>query len=175
MLIQKYLDEKIYSHARAPHATWSCLPFPTAHPSASDMALWKLAVWQIVSPTGISDILGRLLHNKHRIWAWRFDTHKNRVLHIKPMGTDIYTIMADPHRHIWYILTCSNQPVAARDLICSIQELDHDRIEVKSTKIQPSEPNVLQNILDVLILWDYTWIWNNLELIGDENWLVTLI
>ena len=27
----------------------------------------------------------------------------------------------------------------------------------------------------MLILWDYTWIWNNLELIGDENWLINSI
>ena len=55
---------------------WSNIKFPTERPPNKDFVLWRTAENSIVPVEGIPDKLGKLMHNRHKVWDWRYDLQK---------------------------------------------------------------------------------------------------
>ena len=56
-------------------------------------------------------------------------------------------------------------------LVCSIREVSTRAVAIMLTVAAPHPPDLSTCFLDVLVEWGSTWMWENLQLIGDEGWL----
>ena len=85
----RIMDGK-YLVRRKTNEKWSKLNFPKEQPPNKDFTLWKSAIWQVVPAGGIMDRLGNLTQYGHKIWIWRHDEDKYRLLDYIEGSMDIY-------------------------------------------------------------------------------------
>ena len=83
------LDEK-YLRRRPKNETWSTLIFPIQHLQSSHFHLWEAALQRISHPNNMIDSLGKIEHEGHKIWEWRFDRVNERVLRKNCDSVEIY-------------------------------------------------------------------------------------
>ena len=82
--------DRKYLKQRGVGEQWSTFRFPKERPLHKDFRLWQQAITQVIPEGGIMDILGNFKEPGHKVWEWRLDNDKTRLLHIKGEVMDIY-------------------------------------------------------------------------------------
>ena len=65
----------------------------------------------------------------------------------------------------------TNWPSEINGNICSVQEVALAVVEITSTATTPCSQEIPTCFLDVSVEWGSTWLWDSLQLVGEENWL----
>ena len=160
----KTLDMK-YMTPRQAEEKWSTLTFPKEKPPRKDFTLWKLALWQIVPIGGIPDRLGRLTHDGYKVWDWRWDQDRNRLLHSKGNTMDVYKhsnlprFSNTPNR---WTRTRTGRVLEKGGLVCTVREVGLAVVAVASSAEPPREKVMPTKIKEVLKEWGCMWMWKSL-------------
>jgi hypothetical protein len=170
------LDRKYL--VRRPHRDkWSTLVFPREIPSSKDYKLWRNALMQL-RPGGRHSVtrVHEFVSHGHKIWDWRYDEIGQRLLHHKKGGTmDIYIPSQTPGNirrpNCWTRTAPCDVALDDTGVICSVKDAG---LEVKAlcsyAQPAPSTP-ILTTFWDVLISWGHTWMWDNMQIVGDTTWI----
>ncbi len=174
------LDRK-YLVRRPQGAKWSTLCFPREIPSSKDFRLWRHALLQLRPGGRHSETrVQEFVQEGHKIWEWRYDKDGQRLLHFTQEGVmDVYIPSQVPgfgrRPNCWTRTMPWNVAREDNGVICSVKEVD---IAVMAISLQSSLPPVQSlptTFWEVLLSWDCTWMWDQLRITGDTNWLIDAI
>ena len=174
------LDRK-YLNCRPHTSTWSQLTFPREVPSSKDFRLWRRTLLQLRAGGRHSETRVReFIKPGHKVWNWRFDESGEKLLHFTHDGKmDIYRpsqASGFARRPNCWTRT-SPRDVAREDngVICSVKLVSPGVLAVCSwSQLAPPQPNPT-SFWDVLVSWGCTWMWDQVKLIGDINWIAGAI
>ena len=169
------MDEK-YLNRSPEDQVWSMLRFPKEQPTAADFAIWKTALLQIAPGGSINDRLGKFLTEGPKLWDWRYDRCNNRLLHYNKDGTmDVYgrsTLPGQTRYQTRYSRNLTHQQREVTGDICTVVKIGSSTtVSLKSYAPSPRPPRLPETFFDVLAEWDSQWMWEDLRLYGDDDWL----
>lgn len=167
------LDKK-YLEKRPDGEKWSSLTFPTEKPPRAFFSMWKEALLAIT--TGVR--LGEYESEGYKTWDWRFDDNEEnsrpRLLHLKGDVMDVYFKSADEqfvHMHNRWTRTRLDEPVEKVGQICSVKLIRDDTMAIVAKADPPPSPSHPSTFLEVLEEWGSEWMWEKLQLQGEDGWL----
>ena len=99
----------------------------------------------------------------------------NRVLHYTNDGVSIYHPTSDTQRSNRRNLVQRKQGIPKCGKVCSVQEIPHNQEIIVSIAADPVQKVLPLCFLGILIEWGYTWMWEALKVVGDDNWLEQVI
>ena len=162
-----------YLNLRNNSESWSSLIFPNEQPPHKHLKIWKAAVH------GVIRRLGRFKSRDHKIWEYRYDEEANEILHLKSTSTmDIYFKSLVPrynNRPNCYTRGRIDVPLENRGVICSIKQVALAVIGVQSTTTPLPDKITATSFWEIVQSWGQTWLWDNIQLSGDLNWLAEAI
>ena len=102
---------------------------------------------------GITDSLGRLKHKGYKIWNWRWDLERKRLIHFKGDVMDVYR-PSSLHRMVnvvnrWTRTRIGQEPEQGGQ-VCTICEVDLAVVAVVSNVDPPREEIIPTKITEVL-------------------------
>ena len=166
--------EKRYLTRRLGPERWSTYLFPRQSPPPKDFKLWRNALQTIRSHR-----VGRLLHNGHRIWDWRYVESEQIVLHRTGDTTmDVYTATGVPRyagRPNCWTRSRIDQVWRERGEICSVTEIARAVWRTAAPAARPAAPSKPGTIKEQLAIWGHEWIWRDLHISGEGLWLYDAI
>lgn len=168
----KVLDER-YLKRRPAGERWSTLRFPNERPPRKDFQLWAEAL-QLVAPAGgVMDRLGRFRHKGYKIWPWRHDATSERLLHLHSNSMDVYRRPSGRSTRMTarWVLDAPGVPLRPAGHVCTVRDDARGRKVVVSSAAPPLPKTMPTTLLDVLVEWGSTWMWNSLRLVGNDDWL----
>jgi hypothetical protein len=144
--------------------------WPNEHPTDSDMRLWRDAM-HLICPSGSSiSGIGCFIGHLHRVWWWFWDKAHSTLHHanLDSMTEDVFVLGQKPNQFTY----SHSQPLCAHETICSVQPT----LEGKHWCLLSTAPNAQQNptpslFLEVLQLWENTWLWEHMLVYGGVAWL----
>ena len=71
--------------------------------------------------------------------------------------------------------SATNLPTQKRGTPCSTREVSRLTVALTSTLEDCPPKDIPTYFLDVLLEWSCTWMWDNAQLIGDEDWIEAAI
>ena len=177
----KELDEK-YLIKRKEEQTWSTLGFPQEKPPRKDFLLWRQALTQLVPAGGIQDRLGVFQHGGYKIWDWQYDKPSAVLYHTTSTGVDKY-IHSQQARYAnrqnrGEKVAPQGAPTAtvvSRGVACSVKHHAPNIVAIASTVHSTYQADTQDSLLDVLLEWGSTWLWDDLVIVGDEDWIFQAI
>jgi hypothetical protein len=167
-----------YLTRRQMNVAWSTLLFPREAPPNRDIHLWQQALHLLVSQGRAAHQLGRFTENGHKIWEWRFDPGSNRLYNIRGASMDIYlpTHGDDQTRcpNQWY---CAHrgEPRVDRGTVCTLRDTGGGDKAIICHANDSWTTSTTLDFWGVLRKWQQTWMWDNLQWVGDDDWLVIAI
>jgi len=171
------LDSR-YLNLRPATAEWSTLIFPNERPSRQDVQLWQEAL-HLLAPRGHTQRrLGKLVQRGHKIWEWRLSPDRDRVFRARGKKMDIYAPLIGEGRtrrgNRW---SCVQRDVPYEDTgsVCVVDEHGGGQISVRHQTAEERSPQPTQDLWGVLRRWKRTWIWDNLQWVGEDDWLALAI
>ena len=172
----KCLDRK-YLTKREQEEQWSTYIFPLENPPTRDFTLWREVINTIAPRGRRSDSLGLHIREGHKIWAWRLDTHNNRLYHKKGDTMDMYgpsTTHELARRPNTWSLTEEN--IINREVgdYCSVN-VTQRFVNILSHTRPFLEPSLPSDFWEVILRWGNTWIWESLHIVGGPSWLTESI
>ena len=173
----KHLDKK-YLAPKDPAERWSEFNFPREQPPTRDVKLWWRVLRQLVPNVGIADRLGPLGPDSPKIWDWRWDISRQRLLHYVDGKMDVYkptnVLRYRGTRNRWTRLRIAQEPDVCGE-ICTVREVALAVVAVDSTATMAEPRQAPETLLEVLDEWECGWMWDSLSLTGDEDWLLEAI
>jgi hypothetical protein len=173
----KTIDRR-YLTWRQKGETWSTLIFPQERPPDKDFKLWESALFSIAPRGRLQDCIGKFVEKGHKIWDWRYDEEEAKLYHLKGAVMDIYTPSLVPgharQANRWSRARL-DQPRIDMGTIRTMQEV---ALGVKSIILFADGPLAQEKptkFWEVLRRWQRTWMWENLQLIGDDHWIAEAI
>ena len=169
------LDLK-YLNKRDKQERWSSYCFPKQVVSNKDIRLWRNALHQIrhVRTTH----LGAFLSRGHKLWEWRFDEDRNRLLRFHSEGMDIYSPSEVPRYanrpNCWTRSRVDQEPVDMGQ-ICTVRPVATAVWRISSYTPPPDRILLPTSLREVFEQWGNDWIWKDLRLDGDTAWLAESI
>ena len=167
--------EPQYQTRRPLDEKWSTLDFPTQQPPRRDFKLWREALTQARSRQ--LDRLGRFVVPGHRVWPWRYCEASDTLIRDKGQVMDVYVKSELPgHRRAnRYTRQIYDAPRLDGGVRCSVEEVAPAVVAIRSRAdpIRKTEPP--NGFLDVLREWGCLWMWESLELEGDDGWIAEAI
>ncbi len=111
----------------------------------------------------------------HKIWGWRLDQRSNKLggttMNVYlPSTTDGRT----RRTHQWS-LEQRGVPSAKQGLVCTVSDHDSGNVSIISLAEEAQVRQPMRDFWGVLKKWERTWMWENLQWIGDEDWLAVAI
>ncbi len=124
------------------------------------------------SATRVREFVSR----SHKIWDWRYDETGQRLLHLKKGGTmDIYIPSQIPgygrRPNCWTRTAPWDLAIEDTGVICSVKDAS---LGVKSLCSHAQPAPSLQTpttFWDVLASRGHTWMWDNMQIVGDTTWI----
>ena len=172
----KELDEK-YLIKRRVDEKWSTLSFPQEKPPRKDFLLWQQALRQLVPAGGIQDRLGAFQHVGYKVWDWHYDELNSALYHTTSTGVEKYVQSQQPRYanrpNRWEKAALPEQAavVVSMGAACSVKRHSPTSVSISST-VQSTFPETSHDsFLDVLLEWGATWLWDDLIVVGDEDWI----
>jgi len=169
----KRIDSR-YMDLRPDAESWSSLIFPYEDPSIEDLHVWIEAL-ACLSPHG------RLHHNLrlgdwktagHKFHEWRFNEEEDKLLcYYGDHYMDVYTSLGRNR----YSLDEVQQDRIQCGVACTVSELSPGTFRVLSRAAIPSNPPPPDTLWEVLQEWGGEWLWDDLELSGNFDFLVAAI
>jgi hypothetical protein len=163
----KAVDGK-YLKAREESITWSSLIFPNERPPTKHINLWRAAVHSVKRR------LGKFTAKDYKIWDYRYDEEAGEIYHHKGNVMDIYKRSLVPgydNRPNCFTRGRINVPLAVRGDICSIKDISLAVIGVQSYSPPLPEKQRETSFWEIVQSWGQTWLWENLQIVGDTSWL----
>ena len=166
-----------YTVERPGGEKWSRFTFPREQPTETDMALWRNALYRI-SPMGRAVLrLREFTSAGHRRWDWRYDEGNNRLLH-RAASNDVLTVYEQtgpegaPSRVNRWIRNDEVHVAELQGQLCSVKRLSDTAVSLQGTTAPPGAPPPAQTLLDVLAQAQERWLWEDIEITGDEEWII---
>jgi hypothetical protein len=171
------LDRK-YLARQQEGEVWSTLLFPLEKPSARDFRLWMSALYLLAPRGRPTHRIGQFIKKGHKIWSWRYDPGAGRLYHIRGASMEVYAPTAgdgEERRPNSWMCTMVNQPRSETGMLCTVQDLTGtDKAVVCYAEDAPTTP-LPSTFWEVLLKWQREWIWENLQWIGEDWWIVSSI
>ena len=161
-----------YLNLRPINEQWSHLVFPIECPPRKHLGLWKQAIMSIKRR------LGKFKDKSFKIWDYRYDEDKMQILHLKGNVMDVYTKSLVPRystRSNCFTRSRIDVPSESRGKICTIKQVALAVIGVISYSDLAPEKDDPESFWDVVKSWGQTWLWDNMRIAGDINWLADAI
>ncbi len=146
--------------------------FPQEKPPARDFHLWQCAVDTIAPRDRPRLWLGRMIDKGHKFWEWRFDGES--LFHLSGNKMDIYAPLVamgnNCNNNRW---TCSLrwQPRQDTGYPCLVTTNANGEVAIwlQAEVTHPENPPMM--FWEVLQKWKRTWMWDNIQWVGDDNWI----
>ncbi len=114
----------------------------------------------------------------HKIWEWRYDKVEAKLYHLKGVVMDVYTPSLVPGH-----VRCANrwtrshldQPRIDIGTICTMQEVTLGVMTIILFGEGPPTHKKPTKFWEVLRRWQCTWMWENLQWVGDDHWIAEAI
>ena len=173
----KYLDPR-YLKPRPRQERWSKVRFPQERPPRRDFTLWKNALNRLTPGGRLADRLGRDIIQSQKLWEWRYDLDCNELLHVRGRLMDIYHVSSIPRyantpNRFSKVLT--GAPFEERGHWCHIRRVSPLVVAVVSHTAPPLPDTPPSSFLEVLQEWGQEWMWDDLQFIGDDDWMAQAI
>ena len=170
--------DKNHMTKRKPGEKWSTLRFPKEKPPNKDFQLWRMALRQIVPAGGIPDRLERLTHNGYKIWNWRWDLERKRLIHFKGEVMDVYRPSSLPRMvntvNRWTRTRIGQEPEQCGQ-VCTIREVELAVVAVVSNTDTPREEIMPTKIKEVFKECGCTWMCKFLRIVVSDEWIIDAI
>ena len=164
--------DKRYLKRRPINEQWSHLIFPIECPPNKHLQLWKQAVM------ATKRRLGKFKDKSFKIWDYRYDEDKMEILHLKGNVMDVYTKSLVPRystRSNCFTRSRINVTIESRGKICTIDRVAEAVIKVVSYSDIAPEKEDPHSFWEVVKSWGQTWLWDNMRISGDIDWLAEAI
>jgi hypothetical protein len=148
------------------------LIFPQEKPPARDFHLWRSAIDTIALRGRPCLRLGRMIDKGHTFWGWGFNGE--RLFHLSSGKMDIYppldTMGNNRGINRW---TCSlrRQPWQDKGYPCSVTTKASSEVAIWSQAEVAHPENPPTMFWEVLQKWKGTRMWDNIQWVGDDNWI----
>jgi hypothetical protein len=125
--------------------------------------------------------LGKFKYKSFKIWDYRYDEEKMQILHLKGNVMDVYTKSLVPRystrSNCFTSFTRSriDVPIESRGKICTIEQVAVAVINVISYSDSAPDKEDPQSFWEVVKSWGQTWLWDNMRISGDIDWLAEAI
>ena len=169
----KYTEERIGT-------PWSSYKFPTVCPSEADFELWRSAIFG-VSPASRPRLRVREFRSLgHKIWDWRYIEEEERLLYKSPLTglVDVYgqsTLPGALGRANRWQMTLADQSIPFRGALCSVKQITDTIVGRQGETTAPEDPPMPTNFVDFLMPAEGKWMWDDLTIVGEDNWIVDAI
>ncbi len=122
--------------------------------------------------------LGNLVAKGHKIWKWHYDPENSQLYNIWGASMDVYVPPQGegqtqcPNR--W---SCAHrdQPRVDMGAICTVRDAEGGDKAIICHANEPQVPSSPLDFWEVLRKWQRTWMWDNLQWVEDDDWLLTAI
>jgi hypothetical protein len=154
---------------------FSPITFPLEEPLVRDFKLWECAIFRFgVGCRGQGRMQG-FKQPGHIIWHWQFDAETDTLYHLKSRDKmDVYAPSVIPglvdRRNCWS-LSYQAVPLVEQGDYCMTQEVALAVIAIILRTPAATQARRHNNIWDVLQSWGYCWIWENLRMVGKDDWI----
>ncbi len=161
-----------YLAKRPLQLAWLRLIFPLENPPARNFHLWWSTI-DTIAPRGRPRLwLGWMINKRHKFWEWRFDGES--LCHLSGNKMDIYApLVAMGNNCNNNRCTCSlrRQPQQDTGYLCfvTINTNGEVAIRLQAEVAHPKTPP--RRFWEVLQKWKRTWMWDNIQWVGDDNWI----
>lgn len=167
--------DKKYLTRRLPEQRWSTYTFPIEVPPDKDFILWRNTLFELAAHRRGRNRIGRFLHQGHKIWDWRYQEDEEKLYHLKGASMDVYTASGVPgfegRRNCWS-RSQWDVPINIRGNLCTVREVSLAVMSVVShTTPPPAELVECSTFWEVLNGWGCTWMWEKLQMVGEDNWI----
>jgi hypothetical protein len=118
---------------------------------------------------------GRFLTKAHKIWEWQYCEEARIVYHLKGVVIDVYEVRNHANRPNCWTCTRIDPPLVDQGEICSMKDV---ALAVKSIISYLPRPPTKANpasFWEVIRAWGNDWMWDNLLITGDLDWIAALI
>ncbi len=114
----------------------------------------------------------------HKIWEWRYDEKEAKLYYLKGVVTDVYTPSLVP-RHVRranrWTRACIDQPRVNIGAICTTREVALGVMMIILFSEGPPTHEKPTTFWEVLRRWQHTWMWENLQWVGNDHWIAEAI
>jgi hypothetical protein len=165
------IDEK-YLTRRPADAQWSLLVFPIEEPPRNHLALWSNAV------RSVRRRLRRFVFKSFKVWEYRYNEEDRLIYHYKGNRMDIYSQALDPqyaNRPNCFSTSSTNMQATEMGDICTIKRVTPTIIGVRSSSKPAPPADDPESFWDVIKQWGQTWLWDDITISGDLDWLAEAI
>jgi hypothetical protein len=173
----KAIDRK-YLTWRQKGELWLTLIFPQEKPPDKDFKLWENALFCIAPRGQLQDCIGKLVERGNTIWEWRYDEEEAKLYYLKGAVMDVYTPSLVPRhtrRANRWTTTRIDQPRVDIGTICMTREVALGVMTIILFAEGPSTPKKPTTFWEVLRRWQRMWMWENLQWVGNDNWIAEAI
>jgi len=173
----KSLDRK-YLSRRGDGEQWSTLPFPAEKPPEKDMKLWREALFKIAPGGSVADRLGGLISEGRKIWEWRYVSATNELFYLHSNGMDVYVrSRRRQYRNLAnrYEKSHTSEIQTEEGEICTVHEPAPGVMSIVSCSPPAPQQPAPSTFFDVLVEWGCTWMWENLQSVGEDDWMEAAI
>lgn len=165
---KKYLKRRTHSER------WSSLTFPIECPPDRDLRLWQRALYTVCANWRGRGRMKEYTEVGHKSWDWRFDEENGRLLHLKGETMDVYAPSLVPgyanRRNCWS-RSQWDVPAVATGNLCTTREIALAVHAVVSHTPAPMAQPAPSTFWDVLTSWGCCWMWEHLQMVGDDDWI----
>ena len=144
--------------------------WPVENPSESDLRLWQDAIISLCPSRRGTRPVGPIIGTPHRVWRWFWNDTNSSLHHVNSDGTteDVYVASRKPNR----FRLAHKQARTKLNVVCSVQQtIDDNQWRLLSTAPMAPMPQAPRTFLKVLQSWGNTWLWDDLTISWDANWI----
>jgi hypothetical protein len=108
-------------------------------------------------------------HKGNKVWEWRVCTQEQYLLRYAGGTMDVYTATSTTQR--WWKREEMGCDAELLGVPCTVRDGSHGTVAITSAAAPPDPVDLPESFFEVLQEWGNTWMWDSLQLIGDDNWL----
>lgn len=165
-----WLLEDHTTQSRPGMTRWSGLRFPLQSPTQDDFEYWSESIRALHPIRGLGIRIGPYVRASHRIWGWWHDEELDLLFHSnqETQSVDLYKQLDRPNR--WKLSEAGlHRPLTGQP--CSVKCLPENLRMIVGATALPVQSPPPSSITQALREGGDLWMWENLEITGDEDWL----
>ncbi len=163
--------DKWYLIKRLPGERWSSMKFPGEVVNEAEMGPWHCAVVQVLTYGSALASLGAFKVDGHKLWEWHIVETQGRLYRQNKDQVEVFAhIRRGRYKHI-----CTSRSGRMRGVLATVEESTPGTMKVCSVTSPPIRPIPPADFLDVLRVWGQKWIWDDLKVTGDTEWVAQAI
>ena len=169
---KKYFTERPWGER------WSSIKFPNKRPPPRDFKLWQDRIPQLWHRGQLH--MGNYVSGGHKVWNWSYNLEEGKLYHWIGDGVaDVYgPSIAEgltTRANAWGQRQC-DQHLDQMGYYCTVEQIgEHWNYRVKLYSPPPPPEIKLLSFWEVLEKWESTWLWDKVNMVGDDTWLAEAI